>query len=176
MRIDQKPLVKDLVKDDHWNASKVVRESFAKAIFFSRKTATERLRERWAKVSRMINHVFAKDRMTERLRERRAKDSRKITLFSRRMVVLFRKNIDQCSYIVTGNWASDWCFLECIYGTLENPRFGEATYREPGDPLSWGGAASAACGQHTGILVDAFREVCRWPNPTPFLVIYDLFS
>ena len=66
--------------------------------FFRERTATERLRERRAKVSRKINHVFAKDRMTERLRERRAKDSRKITLFSRRMAVLFRKNIDQSSY------------------------------------------------------------------------------
>ena len=33
MRINQnqKPLIKDLVKDDHWSASKVVRKSFAKA-------------------------------------------------------------------------------------------------------------------------------------------------
>ena len=78
----------------------MVRESFAKVtLFFSRKTATERLCERQAKVSRKINHVFAKDRMTERLRERRAKDSRKKTFFSRRMAVLFRKNIDQSSYV-----------------------------------------------------------------------------
>ena len=80
----------------------VLQKWFAKALrkyFFSRKTATERLRERRAKVSRKISHVSAKDRMTERLRERRAKDSRKITLFSRRMAVLFRKNIDQSSSV-----------------------------------------------------------------------------
>ena len=47
----------------------------------------------------IFDYVFAKDLMTERLRERRAKDSRKITLFSRRMAVLFRKNIGQSSYI-----------------------------------------------------------------------------
>ena len=35
--------------------------------------------------------------MTERLRERRAKDLRKITFFSRRIAVLFGKNIDQSS-------------------------------------------------------------------------------
>ena len=55
----------------------MVRESFAKVtfFFFSRKTATERLRERRAKVSR------------------------KRTLFLRRMAVLFRKNVDQSSNI-----------------------------------------------------------------------------
>ena len=50
LRIDQKLLVKDLVKDEHWVTWKVLRESFANRVresnlFFSRKTATERLRD-----------------------------------------------------------------------------------------------------------------------------------
>ena len=74
VRIDQKVLVKDLVKDDHWSASKVVRERLANRVRESNFFFRERLRQKGsaitrAKVSRKIRYVFAKDRMTERLRE-----------------------------------------------------------------------------------------------------------
>ena len=46
VRIDQTPLVKDLVKDDHWSASKVVRESFAKKLCESNIFFRERLRQK----------------------------------------------------------------------------------------------------------------------------------
>ena len=75
MRIDQKVLVKDLVKDDHWSALKVVRERLANRVresnffFFCERLRQKGSAIRRAKVSRKIHYVFAKDRMTERLRE-----------------------------------------------------------------------------------------------------------
>ena len=102
VRIDEKVLVKDLVKDDHWSASKVVRERLANRVResnffvakdFDRKAPQlggRKFRERYAMFLRKIGWQKGSA-------NRRAKVSRKITFFSWRMAVLSRKNIDRSS-------------------------------------------------------------------------------
>ena len=55
----------------------------------------ERLCERWAKVSRKVKYILMKDWIIERW----TNNLRKIILFSRRIVILLKKNIDQNLFI-----------------------------------------------------------------------------